>query len=66
MKSQRKGLTVELLFLAMLPLLNASVTDETYRDYIPDAPVFNWEENNFSVYINDLRILGALTVIHST
>ena len=46
-------MTVELLFLAMLPLLNASVSAETHRDYVLGAPVFNWEENNFPVYVND-------------
>lgn len=40
-KSQGKGVTAELLPLAMLSFLNASATVETYWTYVPDHPVLS-------------------------
>lgn len=63
-KSCGKDLSVELLFLAMLSLLNASVTAEIYWAYVSDPPVLhivNWEENKFPVYVNYFQTLSAPT-----
>jgi hypothetical protein len=67
-KSQKKRVAVEFLFLDILSLVNVSVTAETCWVYVPGLPAFyfvSWEKNNFTIYVNYSKFLGAPNAEHT-
>lgn len=61
-------MTLEFLFLAILTLMNVSVTAETYWAYLPDPTVLHlvmYEENNITVHIINSKVLSAPNAEHT-